>query len=367
MPGMDHDLAATYFPPGRPGAGRSARARFIAGTLRIDAEEIEERVPAHALTFRSGGYDGRQWLLEWPAAEGRGSLHLADAESARRLLVDAPLEVSRRFEDSLSESLRRDRHFRAGLALLAILCLLPVAAIGLIWSKADTIAAWAADRISLAHEQALGDLAFAQMRASLKLRQEGPAPELVRDLGARLTAGSRYRYRWLVADNPEVNAFAMPGGYVVVYTGLLKAADNAEEVAGVLAHEVQHVERRHALRNLIHDLGWRALMALALGDATGNVWTDAAGRLLGLSYSRDLEREADLGGLKALRQAAIPAGGMLSFFEKMARREGTAPALLASHPATVERLASLRRAIAAQGPYPAKAIDQDWTRLRAAL
>lgn len=68
-----------------------------------------------------------------------------------------------------------------------------------------------------------------------------------------------------------------------------------------------------------------------------------------------------------MRQAAIPAGGMLSFFEKMARREGTAPALLASHPATVERLASLRRAIAAQGPYPAKAIDQDWTRLRAAL
>lgn len=364
---MNPDVAATYFPPGPPGAGRPARARFVATTLRIEVEGEQASIPGHALTFRSGGFDGRQWLVEWPVPEGRGSLHLADADSARQLLADAPAEVVRRFEQNFSELRRRERHFRTGLALLAALCLLPLAAIGLVWWKADVITAWATDRISLEHEQVIGDLAFAQMRASLKLRQEGPAPQLVRDLGARLTAGSRYRYRWLVADNPEVNAFAMPGGYVVVYTGLLKAADNAEEVAGVLAHEVQHVERRHALRNLIHDLGWRALMALALGDASGSVWADAAGRLIGLSYSRDLEREADLGGLKALRQAALPAGGMLSFFEKLARREGPGIALLASHPATEERLTSLRRAIAAQGPYPAKAIDQDWARLRAAL
>lgn len=367
MHGMDQDVTATYFPPGVPGAGRPASARVVAGTLRIDTETGQERVPVHSLSFRNGGYDGRQWLMEWQAADGRGSLHLVDAHSARRLLAGAPPEVMRRFELSLAEHGRQERHFRAGLALLAVLCLLPLGMIGLVWLKSDAIIAWAVDRVSLEHEQVLGDLAFAQMRAGLKLRPDGPAPELVRHLGTRLTVGSRYRYRWLVADSPEVNAFAMPGGYVVVYTGLLKAADSAEEVAGVLAHEVQHVERRHALRNLIHDLGWRALLALMLGDASGSVWADAAGRLVGLGYSRDLEREADLGGLKALRQAAIPADGMLLFFEKLARRDGRGIALLASHPATEVRLASLRQAIKIQGPYPTKAMDQDWHRIRADL
>jgi predicted Zn-dependent protease len=364
---MGRDVAATYFPPGPPSAGRPARVRLSGGYLRVDTEAGREDVATHLLSFKNGGFDGRQWFLEWPAENGRGSLGLADAETVRALLADAPVEVTRRFEASLAGQARLERRSRIGLALLAVLCLLPVALLGLAWFKADAIAAWMADRVSLEHEQVLGDLAFSQIRPGLKPRPEGPAPALVRDLGARLTAGSRYHYQWLVADSPEVNAFALPGGHVVVYTGLLKAADSPEEVAGVLAHEVQHVERRHALRNLIHALGWHAVFALFLGDASGSVWADAADRLINLGYSRDLEREADMGGLRLLRQAGIAPDGMPSFFEKLAQREGPGIPLLASHPTTTERLASLRQAIAAQSVYPARAIDADWARLRAGL
>jgi predicted Zn-dependent protease len=180
----------------------------------------------------------------------------------------------------------------------------------------------------------------------------------------RLTQGSRYRYQWFVAENPEVNAFDLPGGVIVVHTGLLKAADSVGEVAGVLAHEIQHVEQRHALRAMIHELGWRAVLALALGDLSGGVWGDLAGRLGGLSYGRDLERAADLGGLDALRRAGIAPDGMLDFFGKLARREGPGVALLASHPATDERIEALRRAIATRGAYPVHAPAYDWAGAR---
>ena len=70
---------------------------------------------------------------------------------------------------------------------------------------------------------------------------------MVNEIGAKLTQGSVYRYQFHVAVDKSVNAYAMPGGYIVVHTGLLALADNADEVAGVLAHEVSHVEKRHKI------------------------------------------------------------------------------------------------------------------------
>jgi predicted Zn-dependent protease len=170
-----------------------------------------------------------------------------------------------------------------------------------------------------------------------------------------------------VAIDPRLNAFAVPGGHVVVYTGLLLAADSAEEVAGVLAHEVQHVEMRHALKNLLHNLGWRALLALALGDFSGGVWTGMAEHLGQLGYSRDLEHQADLGGLAALRRAGIAPEGIASFFAKLSRQGGGQIDLLSTHPASSARMQALQRAMAAQGAYTASPLPYDWRALQASL
>ncbi|TCJ15547.1 M48 family metallopeptidase, partial [Parasulfuritortus cantonensis] len=242
---------------------------------------------------------------------------------------------------------------------LGLVLALPFLLLGLFWANADRIAGWAAGHVSLAQEQQLGELAFAQMRPSLKLLETGPAPAMVQAIGARLTAGSKYRYQWFVADSPEVNAFAMPGGYVVVYTGLIGAAGSADEVAGVLAHEVQHVELRHSLKNMLHGLGWRAVLALALGDVSGGAWAGMAEQLGGMAYGRDLERQADLGALAALRRAGIAPDGLLAFFARLAGTEGPGLAFLSSHPATAERIDNLRRAIAAQPAYAAEPLPYD--------
>jgi Zn-dependent protease with chaperone function len=350
------------FAPGLDAGGVPARAQFSGSMLRLEQGDTRLAVPADQLTVKHGGFDGRQWLLEWPAEGGQATILLP--VEAERLLAGAPAALAAQLDHHGRRDRARGRRFRIGLVLVGAFVLLPFVLLGLFVANADRIAGWAAGHVSLAQEQQLGDLAFAQMRAGLKLVDTGPAPALVQAIGGRLTAGSKYRYQWFVADSPEVNAFAMPGGYVVVYTGLIKAADSAEEVAGVLAHEVQHVELRHSLKNMLHGLGWRALLALAMGDVSGGVWAGMAEQLGGMAYGRDLERQADLEGLKALKKAGIAPAGMVSFFAKLARQGGQVPAFLSTHPSSDERMDSLRRAIAAQGDYPAAPLAYDLKAIR---
>jgi len=335
-------------------------------TLRV-GEDLHQSVAAAQLDISVGGFDGRQWLLAWDAPEGRFTLLLPPGILDGGLLQALPAELAGRFEQARRQQGRVGRRFRLAAGLLALLFLLPLLLLGVFWLNADRIAGWAASHVSLEHEVRLGELAFAQMEAELKLLPDGPMPAMVAAVGNRLTAGSAYHYQWHVAVDPQVNAFALPGGHVVVYTGLLQAAESAEEVAGVLAHEVQHVEMRHSLKNLLHSLGWRALLALALGDFSGGVWAGMAERLGQLGYGRDLERQADLGGIAALRRAGIAPEGMASFFAKLARQEGRQVELLSSHPATEDRMHALWQAMAVQGAYAASPLPYDWRGLQASL
>lgn len=359
---------ARLFGPGLAPAGVTVTARFAGATLVLEGEDIGERVPSQAMRLASGGFDGRQWRLEWPVDGGGSAALLLPAGPAGEALLD---QLPGHLADQVAQGRRRQRRlrrrFRIGLAVAALVVLLPILLLAGFWLNGDRISSWLAGHVDPSQERTLGDLAFAQLRPSLKLVEAGPAAEMVADLGGRLTVGSRYAYRWHLADSPEVNAFAMPGGHVVVYTGLLRAAESAEEVAGVLAHEVQHVELRHSLRNLIHGLGWQAVLAVALGDLSAGVWGDLAARLSGMGYSRDLERQADLEGLGALRRAGIAPGGLVGFFAKLAGPDSAGLALFASHPPSAERMQALRQAVAAQGDYLATPLPYDWPAIRASL
>lgn len=356
------------FAPGRDPAGVLAEACFQGGQFSVTSGDgLRLTAPVEALNIASSGFDGRQWQLAWATPHGRVAAVLAPGVDARAWLAQLPPPLANRLAGALAKRRRHRLRLYLGVGLGALLLLLPFMLLALFWSHGDRIAGWAAGRISLEQEAKLGEMAFAQMRPALNLLQAGPVPGVVAAIGHRLTAGSAYRYQWFVADSPQVNAFAMPGGYVVVYTGLLRAADSSEELAGVLAHEVQHVEMRHALKNMLHGMGWRALLAVALGDLSGGVWGGMAEQLGSLSYSRDLERQADLGGLAALRRAGIAPQGLASFFTKLAHSEGQGIELLSSHPASETRLQALRQAIAAQGSYAAQPLPYDWSALQGTL
>ena len=190
------------------------------------------------------------------------------------------------------------------------------------------------------------------------------------ELGARITqvmTGARYDFEFFVIRDPTVNAFALPGGFVGVHTGLINSADTESEMASVLSHEIAHVTQRHIARMFGQQQQMQMPVmaaiaaALLLGRARPDLATGAAAAAQAgavqaqLSYSRDFEREADRVGLQALAASGFDSRAMAVFFEKLQRAtrvmdDGSVPGYLRSHPVTVERIADAQ-ARAANLPY----------------
>lgn len=352
------------FGAGLPGGGAAAVARWWGERLEVSAGErtwsgTVERVD-------SAGFDrgGLRVTLRVPEGDAPYALFVADPEDRRALAAGAPAAVAAQLARATRADRGRQRRFLVAGAALGLVLLLPVILLAAFLARSDAVARWIVHRIPPEQEARLGELALAQARARMKLETTGPAADAVRLLGERLTPGTRLRYRWFVADRPEINAFAAPGGVVVVFRGLIQAADTPEEVAGVIAHEVAHAELRHSLRAAVQGMGLRALLSLALGDLSGSALERVAADLGELRFSRDAEREADSEGVRRLAAAAIDPQGMLRFFERLQQLEKTSvPALLSTHPATAERLERLRREAAAARHEP-KPLPLDWAAVK---
>lgn len=342
-------------------AGVRGRAHFDGDALVITVHASHARIPADQITLMTGGYDGRQWLISWMTPEGTFSAMLQGGQALEAFIQLAPGELAKQLTHKRRKLSRKSRLALVGIGLLALCALLLVA---WIWANADRLGQWVISPISIQQEQRLGELAYTQLRPSLKLQENGAAPRAVKAIGEYLTRESLYTYHFHVAIAPEINAFALPGGHIVVNTGLLAAADSAEEVAGVLAHEISHVEQRHTLRNLVLALGWRAFLGIVLGDYSASHWGNLAAHLGSLSYSRKLEIEADREGLEILQRANISPHGMETFFQKLAQRQDALPALLSSHPADEDRLATLRAAIARVPADDLRPLAIDWQRVK---
>jgi len=197
----------------------------------------------------------------------------------------------------------------------------------------------------------------------------GPVEEIVRTLAAAAPPSPYYRFQVVVAEGELVNAFAAPGGHIVVFRELIEKTRAPEELAGVLAHEMQHVLGRHTTRMVFRSLAWQALLAALLGD-TGTVLVNLAGVLGDLQFGRADEHEADLEGMRMLQRARVDPQGMIRFFDNLEAGAAQMPRLaqyLSTHPRTEDRLERLRR-LASQGRYsPAPLLPgQDWAAIAAA-
>jgi predicted Zn-dependent protease len=175
--------------------------------------------------------------------------------------------------------------------------------------------------------------------------------------GKMIASGQRERsdVQWqvnVIDDNKTVNAFATPGGFLYVYSGLLAAADNEAQLAGVMAHETGHVVARHAARNLITAYGLEAAAALAAGNNPGllrQLATSVAANGLFLAHSRADETEADEYGARYLSAGGYDPNGIIQFFRTLQAKQGQMPGalvFLSDHPATGDRIAHLQRYIA---------------------
>ncbi len=178
--------------------------------------------------------------------------------------------------------------------------------------------------------------------------------ELVRELQPH---DSPYAYRITLLDSGQINALAAPGGEIMFLRGLLEEIDDREELAGILAHEMAHVELRHGLKQVLRSVGVMAFMSGAIGGGFESLEaleaaTELSGLLVLFSYSREAEAEADAWAVERLHAIGQSAAGLLRFFERLQRIGGAAerawPAFLSTHPQTRERLETLREAVASE-------------------
>ena len=215
--------------------------------------------------------------------------------------------------------------------------------------------------LSPALERKIGEQAIQEIRREPNYLDDPELTEYVNEVGRRIvasTSDAQQDFEFFLVRDSTINAFAMPGGFVGVHTGLLLAAQTESEFASVLAHEVAHVTQHHLARMLgkQEQMSIPVLAAVVLGllaarsrpDVTQAVITGAGAASVQsqLNYTRDFEREADRIGFQYLQQAGFDVGAMGTFFERMQKAtrlyENNAPAYLRTHPLTSERIADMQ-------------------------
>ncbi len=335
-------------------------------------DEVQEQLVAYNdLRIFAGGFGHDQIILMWGENERTGSLTLADKTAKDVLLAEAPPVLAAKLTHCKKNINRMRQRMRVGWMVMALFLLSPFIFLGLLVWKSDHVIDWAVSQVSIEDEQKFGDMIFEQYRPTLKLITQGEAPRVIKEIGEKLGLGAPYEFTWHVADNPAVNAFAIPGGHIVVFTGLIKAAQTSEEVTGVLAHEMQHVVQRHSLKAMVHNIGWRATIAVVTGDWTGGMLGEAVTQLGVLKYGRDKEAEADMKALALLKAVRVDPNGMVKFFETLAQtgtdQTGAPIEFLSTHPSTTERIAALREAIKQQGPWHSQPLPYNWNAIKASL
>ena len=234
--------------------------------------------------------------------------------------------------------------------------------------------------VSVQQEIEIGKAADRQVRTQLPVLHDAATTAYVTQLGrrlARFAPGPKYPYRFAVVNQADINAFALPGGFVWINRGALQAATNESQVAGVLAHEIAHVAQRHAADQLTKTMiaNWGlGLLGAVLGNTGGATAAQVAARLMAngvfLKFSRDDESEADRVGLDIMTRAGWDGRGMAEMFEILQRKTAENPsaveAFLSSHPPPADRIRVLRqqRASTRHGIRDSHAFDAIRARLR---
>jgi predicted Zn-dependent protease len=197
------------------------------------------------------------------------------------------------------------------------------------------------------------------------------ADSCLREIHQRLTNAmgkSEYDYKITLLKSPEPNAFAIPGGQVFVYSGLIQFCETPEELAAVMAHEMGHVERRHTVNGLIKQIGVGALLSY-LGDGSGGVSQQIGEQMINGFFSREDEAEADDFALNLLEKARIRPAVLGEVFSRMKDEHGDMEGimnLLSTHP-ELEQRSVKSKAYQTQSDFQELPLNLNWQKLQAAF
>ena len=226
--------------------------------------------------------------------------------------------------------------------------------------------------ISTQQEVQMGEQYAAQINSQLPIIQDPEVNRYINVLGdsiAKLSDDRNLDWHFYVVDSKEVNAFAVPGGFIYVNRGLIERADKMDQLAGVLGHEIGHVTNRHTVKLMEKQQG--ANVGIALGCILTKVCDNqAAGALINVTgnavfakFSREDEAQADESGVRYVTRAGIDPRGIPEMFQKLLDERGTKPAgvesWFATHPLEEDRIADTRAMIKRIDPAIVETLTQD--------
>jgi beta-barrel assembly-enhancing protease len=359
---IDNTIDVLLFGKNFPTAGLPTRCQINSGSLVLDYQSTN--ISFDKLTADVGGFDHNQLQLHWQDNDDGYMLIPANKAGQKALRAALPTDVVQGLKGWHSSTKAQSLVWNSVLYSAGFLVL---SAILVVWQY-DRVLTFAANQVSMETEKKLGESVLKSISSSENFLDEGAAVDAVKSIGTKLTVGSRYKYQWYVVKDNSINAFAAPGGIIVVNSGLLKKAE-PKELAAVLAHEVQHIEQRHSLKNMLHAAGVGAVVLLVLGDANA-VLMIMAQQVSQQYFSRKVEADADIKGAQLLTKTKIDPSGMPSFFKKLAAEYkdlDNAPVWLSSHPETLERIKSAEAYVAANPCKSCVALTWDKTKILAEL
>lgn len=357
-----------------PGRGVPCRVEIFPDglSLHVAGQEPAGRpVPFSRLSVEAGGFDHDQLVVKWEEAGAGHTLYIKEASVIAAFRRAAPPELASQMERT-AQAVRLARSTRRTVLLAAAAAMLAVA-LGL-WLGMDAIVELAVGRIPPEWEKQLGQMVLQDALAGQTVVREGPVVEAVQAITTRLTdqiPNSPYQFTVTVVRSPVVNAFALPGGPIVVFTGLIKEASGPEEVAGVLGHEINHVLQRHGMERIVKTLGIVAVAAIVLGDQQGllALAKELGVQMITLKFNRDQETEADATGLRLLHKARVDPAGMIAFFARLAQseKERQRVELLSTHPMSAARAERLKAGLAALPKFLPEPFAFEWEKVEASL
>jgi len=361
-----------------PSDGRRYQGAFGNGRTAVTTP-VDVRLTSHGLEIRA---EGERQARLWPYAElqssvpllvddkdvllsrapgGLETLFVADATFPRALLARTP---------ALSPARRRWQGVRPGLALVAAVAVIAGGIWALDVSPPQTVARMMPQQV----RETLGRNVVTSLAGQYRACDGAAGRAALDRLTQRLStaaAANAVPVQVMLLDWGLINAFAAPGGQIILTRGLVQQAGSADEVAAVLAHEMGHAIELHPETGLVRVIGLTAAAQLILAGSSGTL-SNIGVILTQLRYTRIAEREADTHALRLLKGAGISPKGFGDFFERL---EGRRPAaqqgkgitdyeVIRTHPLTAERLAMIR----AQPAYPATPAlsPEDWRALREA-
>lgn len=351
----DRRVAGGAFHPDLPN-GRASGEVYISSTaVHFDSDKGDFDLPAEGMKIELGGANDRLIFFSHPS-HPQVTIHTADHSILDHpVLVNNPAFAAQRKKVQVKKRLAWALLFGVVASIVALL-------LGLFLAR-DRMVRTAASAVPVDWEIKAGDKLYEQIIASKRVLKDPAIEAQLKLITDPLLSGikdNRYPLKFHIVEDATLNAFAMPGGNVVLHSGLLMAADSPEEVAGVLGHEIAHVTQRHSIRTILSSAGLYLVLQSMIGDMTGiiAVLANNSAFLLDRKFSRDFEREADNHGWDYLLAADINPEGMIGFFQKMEAEEKRlrekmkettsidldpgALEVLSTHPATQERQKNLQ-------------------------